>query len=144
MCVCVCVCVCADSIMLLVRFTAGQVQLIDPIKKELSKIYNEKVRALCVCVRVCVCVCLRVCVFVFEVLGGINTGNIWLKDPMKEFSKHYDEEVCVCVRVCVYACGEGCAWQAQRPATALHRKRARGEHIFLCLASAVSDAKIEP
>ena len=29
--------------MLLVGFTAGQVQLIDPIKKELSKLYNEEV-----------------------------------------------------------------------------------------------------
>ena len=33
-----------DSVMLLVGFTAGQVQLIDPIKKELSKLYNEEVR----------------------------------------------------------------------------------------------------
>ena len=32
-----------DSVMLLVGFTAGQVQLIDPIKKELSKLYNEEV-----------------------------------------------------------------------------------------------------
>ncbi|XP_064623686.1 WD repeat-containing protein 20-like isoform X2 [Lineus longissimus] len=31
-----------DSVMLLVGFTAGQVQLIDPIKKELSKLYNEE------------------------------------------------------------------------------------------------------
>ena len=33
----------AESVMLLVGFTAGQVQLIDPIKKELSKLYNEEV-----------------------------------------------------------------------------------------------------
>ena len=32
-----------DSVRLLVGFTAGQVQLIDPIKKELSKLYNEEV-----------------------------------------------------------------------------------------------------
>lgn len=32
-----------DSVMLLVGFTAGQVQLIDPITKELSKLYNEEV-----------------------------------------------------------------------------------------------------
>ncbi|XP_074647500.1 WD repeat-containing protein 20-like [Tubulanus polymorphus] len=31
-----------DSVMLLVGFTAGQVQLIDPIKRELSKLYNEE------------------------------------------------------------------------------------------------------
>ncbi|KAI0223358.1 WD repeat-containing protein 20, partial [Lamellibrachia satsuma] len=31
-----------ESVMLLVGFTAGQVQLIDPIKKELSKLYNEE------------------------------------------------------------------------------------------------------
>ena len=32
-----------DIVMMLVGFTAGQVQLIDPIKKELSKLYNEEV-----------------------------------------------------------------------------------------------------
>jgi uncharacterized membrane protein YcgQ (UPF0703/DUF1980 family) len=32
-----------DSLMLLIGFTAGQVQLIDPIKKELSKLYNDEV-----------------------------------------------------------------------------------------------------
>ena len=32
-----------DSVLLLVGFTAGQVQLIDPIKKEISKLYNEEV-----------------------------------------------------------------------------------------------------
>ncbi|XP_059156221.1 WD repeat-containing protein 20-like isoform X2 [Physella acuta] len=31
-----------DSVLLLVGFTAGQVQLIDPIKKEISKLYNEE------------------------------------------------------------------------------------------------------
>ncbi|WAR19269.1 WDR20-like protein [Mya arenaria] len=31
-----------DSVQLLVGFTAGQVQLIDPIKKELSKLFNEE------------------------------------------------------------------------------------------------------
>ena len=36
----------ADCVMLLVGFTAGQVQLIDPIKKELSKLYNEEVSTL--------------------------------------------------------------------------------------------------
>ncbi len=33
----------SESVFLLVGFTAGQVQLIDPIKKELSKLYNEEV-----------------------------------------------------------------------------------------------------
>ena len=33
----------SESVRLLVGFTAGQVQLIDPIKKELSKLYNEEV-----------------------------------------------------------------------------------------------------
>ncbi|XP_050406230.1 WD repeat-containing protein 20 [Patella vulgata] len=32
----------SDSVLLLVGFTAGQVQLIDPIKKEISKLYNEE------------------------------------------------------------------------------------------------------
>ncbi|ESO85392.1 hypothetical protein LOTGIDRAFT_177520 [Lottia gigantea] len=32
----------SDSVLLLVGFTAGQVQLIDPIKKENSKLYNEE------------------------------------------------------------------------------------------------------
>lgn len=32
-----------DSAFLLIGFTAGQVQLIDPIKKEISKLYNEEV-----------------------------------------------------------------------------------------------------
>ena len=31
----------SDSVQLLVGFTAGQVQLIDPIKKEPSKLFNE-------------------------------------------------------------------------------------------------------
>ncbi|XP_076463621.1 WD repeat-containing protein 20-like [Babylonia areolata] len=31
-----------DSVLLLVGFTAGQVQLIDPIKKEICKLYNEE------------------------------------------------------------------------------------------------------
>ena len=31
----------SDSVMLLVGFSHGQIQLIDPIKKELSKLYNE-------------------------------------------------------------------------------------------------------
>ncbi|KAH3853338.1 hypothetical protein DPMN_095860 [Dreissena polymorpha] len=34
-----------DGVQLLVGFTAGQVQLIDPIKKELSKLFNEEVLA---------------------------------------------------------------------------------------------------
>lgn len=34
----------SDSVSLLVGFSTGQVQLIDPIKKELSKLYNEEVR----------------------------------------------------------------------------------------------------
>lgn len=33
----------ADSAPLLVGFSTGQIQLIDPIKKELSKLYNEDV-----------------------------------------------------------------------------------------------------
>lgn len=32
-----------ESVSLLVGFSTGQVQLIDPIKKELSKLYNEEV-----------------------------------------------------------------------------------------------------
>ena len=35
-----------DSVMLLIGFTAGQIQLVDPIKKELSKLYNEDVGVL--------------------------------------------------------------------------------------------------
>ncbi|XP_023214338.1 WD repeat-containing protein 20-like [Centruroides sculpturatus] len=33
----------AECVSLLVGFSAGQIQLIDPIKKELSKLYNEEV-----------------------------------------------------------------------------------------------------
>lgn len=33
----------SDSASLLVGFSTGQIQLIDPIKKELSKLYNEEV-----------------------------------------------------------------------------------------------------
>lgn len=36
----------ADSASLLVGFSTGQIQLIDPIKKELSKLYNEEVCSL--------------------------------------------------------------------------------------------------
>lgn len=32
-----------EGVSLLVGFSAGQIQLIDPIKKELSKLYNEEV-----------------------------------------------------------------------------------------------------
>lgn len=32
-----------DSVSLVVGFSTGQIQLIDPIKKELSKLYNEEV-----------------------------------------------------------------------------------------------------
>ncbi len=32
-----------DSVMLLVGFSAGQVQLIDPVKRDNNKIYNEDV-----------------------------------------------------------------------------------------------------
>lgn len=34
----------SETAALLVGFSTGQVQLIDPIKKELSKVYNEEVR----------------------------------------------------------------------------------------------------
>lgn len=33
----------SDTVSLLVGFSTGQIQLIDPIKKELSKLYNEEV-----------------------------------------------------------------------------------------------------
>lgn len=36
----------AESVSLLVGFSAGQVQLIDPIKKETSKLFNEEVHPL--------------------------------------------------------------------------------------------------
>lgn len=32
-----------DSVLLVIGFSTGQIQLIDPIKKELSKLYNEEV-----------------------------------------------------------------------------------------------------
>lgn len=32
-----------DSVSLVIGFSTGQIQLIDPIKKELSKLYNEEV-----------------------------------------------------------------------------------------------------
>lgn len=37
----------AESVSLLVGFSAGQVQLIDPIKKETSKLFNEEVGLWC-------------------------------------------------------------------------------------------------
>lgn len=46
----------AETVSLLVGFSTGQVQLIDPIKKELSKLYNEEVRI----IFVCVCLCLYI------------------------------------------------------------------------------------
>ena len=46
-----------DSVLLLVGFTAGQVQLIDPIKKEISKLYNEEVSHGSHRSGVCLCVC---------------------------------------------------------------------------------------
>lgn len=33
----------ADSVSLLIGFSTGQIQLIDPVKKELSKLFNEEV-----------------------------------------------------------------------------------------------------
>lgn len=41
----------AESVSLLVGFSAGQVQLIDPIKKETSKLFNEEVRLL-LCIKI--------------------------------------------------------------------------------------------
>lgn len=35
----------SDGVMLIVGFSAGQVQLIDPVTKELSRLYNEEVLA---------------------------------------------------------------------------------------------------
>jgi hypothetical protein len=38
-----------ESVSLVVGFSTGQIQLIDPIKKELSKLYNEEVIVLLMC-----------------------------------------------------------------------------------------------
>ena len=35
--------ICSDSVLLLVGFTGGQIQLVDPIRKEIGKLYNEEV-----------------------------------------------------------------------------------------------------
>jgi len=35
--------ICSNSVMLLVGFTGGQIQLVDPIRKEIGKLYNEEV-----------------------------------------------------------------------------------------------------
>lgn len=32
-----------DSVSLLIGFSTGQIQILDPIKKEISKLYNEEV-----------------------------------------------------------------------------------------------------
>lgn len=32
-----------DSLMLLIGFSGGQIQLVDPISKEVNKLYNEEV-----------------------------------------------------------------------------------------------------
>lgn len=42
----------AESVALIVGFSAGQVQYLDPIKKETSKLFNEEV--LCVSALLCV------------------------------------------------------------------------------------------
>ena len=34
-----------DGVHLLIGFSAGQIQLIDPIKKEFNRLYNEEVRS---------------------------------------------------------------------------------------------------
>ena len=39
----------SESVLLLVGFTGGQVQLIDPIRKEVGKLYNEEVSYRCCC-----------------------------------------------------------------------------------------------
>lgn len=39
----------AESVALIVGFSAGQVQYLDPIKKETSKLFNEEVINLCLC-----------------------------------------------------------------------------------------------
>lgn len=36
----------SESVMLLVGFTGGQIQLVDPIRKEIGKLYNEEVISL--------------------------------------------------------------------------------------------------
>lgn len=46
----------AESVALIVGFSAGQVQYLDPIKKETSKLFNEEV-FVCVCRHVLVFVC---------------------------------------------------------------------------------------
>lgn len=38
-----------DSVSLVVGFSTGQIQLIDPIKKDLSKLYNEEVILMFIC-----------------------------------------------------------------------------------------------
>lgn len=40
----------AESVALIVGFSAGQVQYLDPIKKETSKLFNEEVSGVCSCV----------------------------------------------------------------------------------------------
>lgn len=40
----------AESVALIVGFSAGQVQYLDPIKKETSKLFNEEVLGSCFCV----------------------------------------------------------------------------------------------
>lgn len=59
----------AESVALIVGFSAGQVQYLDPIKKETSKLFNEEV-FVCICRHVLVFLCLGVaalCVVVIKV-----------------------------------------------------------------------------
>ena len=58
----------ADSVSLLVGFSAGQVQLIDPIKKETSKLFNEEVGAMQAC-RIHFTVASECLIFMFSVRG---------------------------------------------------------------------------
>ncbi|XP_035473089.1 WD repeat-containing protein 20 isoform X3 [Scophthalmus maximus] len=70
----------AESVSLLVGFSAGQVQLIDPIKKETSKLFNEE--------SLCVFFSLSLCLSIFppethrQDESNMCTMGSWVREPV--------------------------------------------------------------
>ena len=64
-----------DKVLLLIGFTAGQIQLIDPIKKKVSKIYNEEVS---VYVNIILCIKTVCNVYIYVIYMHCNSRNLFL------------------------------------------------------------------
>ncbi len=79
----------AESVSLLVGFSAGQVQLIDPIKKETSKLFNEDVSP----GRVCLRLNLNRFNLVQSVIRVVSSDR-----PILMFYNRYRLFACLCIR----------------------------------------------